>query len=118
MERSEARAARTLVTGTSWPASSSSADFTAACSRSSFSLAENTLDRAAKNWSWAALNRPHSSSSSLRPARPAAFQDRIRSRYAAAVGPQSVDAASASASTTSFSLRDLASSRSSSSPAK
>ena len=49
MERSAARAARTLVTGTSWPASSSSADFTAACSRSSFSLAENTLDRSAKN---------------------------------------------------------------------
>ena len=80
MERSAARVARTLLAGSSWLASSSSAALTAACSRSSFSLAEYTSERAAKNWSWAALNRLHSSSSSARPARPAAFQDRIRSR--------------------------------------
>ena len=53
-----------------------------------------------------------------RAARPASFQDRIRSRNALAVAPQSVEDASSSAWPQSFSLRALAVSRSPSSPAK
>ena len=60
--------------------------------------------RAAKNTSCAPRNRFQSSSSTPRGAEPAAFQRVIRSRYALAVAPQSVEPESASASATSFSL--------------
>ena len=89
-----------------------------ACSRSAASLAENTSARAVKNLSWAARNRFHSSASESRSARPAAFHCRISSRNALAVGPQSVEPDIASASSHSFSLRALTSSRSASRLAK
>ena len=76
------------------------------------------LGRAAKNVSWASRNRFHSSASASRPARPASFHWRIRSRYALVWVPQSVESDSVSASTTSFSLRTLTDSRSASSDAK
>ena len=106
------------MTGTSLPASSSSWDLTAACSRSAASLAEYTSDRAWKKVSCAVLNLFQSASSSARAARPASFQERISSRKAAAVAAQSVEDASASASVTSSSLRARAVSRSPSSSAK
>ena len=118
MDRIALRAVRRSVAGSSASASASSCSFTLACSRSPASLACCTAARAWKNWSWAALNRPHRASSSVRPARPASFQDRISSRNALAVGPQSVEDASSSAWAQSFSLRVLAASRSPSRPAK
>ena len=118
MPRRAARAARTSVTGTSFPASSSNSVLTSACSRSAASFAEYTSALARKKVSCAVLNRVHSSSSSARDARPAAFQDRISSRKAAAVADQSVESARASASAQSFSLRVRASSRSSVNSAK
>ena len=80
MPRSADRADRASVTGISFSASASSCSLTTAFCCSSASLAASTSARAAKNVSWAALNRPHSSSSVARSARPACFQERISSR--------------------------------------
>ena len=74
--------------------------------------------RAAKNLSWAALNRCHSASSRSLAARPAAFHSVRRSRNAAPVGPQSVESDSASARSHSASLACLTPTRSRSSSAK
>ncbi len=86
----------------------SSASLTSRFAAYSASVAEFTASRAWKNVSWAARKRAQSASSSLRLARPAAFQRAMRSRYAPAVGPQSVLDDSASASATSFSFAALA----------
>jgi hypothetical protein len=107
-----ARAARTLVTGTSLPPPAARTSLARA--RAARSLAENTLTARRR----IGPGRPELAPepSSVRPARPPPPGPH-RSRYAAAVGPRPVDPASASASTTSFSLW-TGFPRSSSSPAK
>ena len=67
--------------------------------------------RASKKESWMARKRAQSWSSSARRALPAAFQRRIRSRKAAEVAAQSVEAASGSASAMMASLSDFDASR-------
>ena len=74
--------------------------------------------RAAKKTSWAARNFFHRSSSPSRPVRGTAFQRSISERIAALVGPQSVEAASFSASAMSSCLAARASPRWASSAAK
>ncbi len=90
-------------------ASVSRPSLTARLARNCSSSADCTLLRAAKNVSWAARKRAQSASSSFRDARPADFQRSISRLYAAAVGPQSREVASASASFTSACLASLTS---------
>ena len=111
MSRNASLAARRSVTGSSASASTRSASFFSALAVNSASSSALALSRLPKKVSCAPRNRCQSWSSTPFGAGPAAFQRRIRSRYFPAVAPHSVDSASASASTTSFSLTTRASSR-------
>ncbi len=118
MSRSAALAALRSPIGRMASASAASTSLSFWFSTCSASRSLNTAERAWKKTSWAPRNRAHSSSSMSRWARPADFQRVIRSRYAAAVSPHSVEPDSASASATSFSLAARAWSRSASRVAK
>ena len=89
-------------------ASSSSARLAAAFASNSASRSAKFCDRRAKKASCAVRKRCQSASSASFWARPAAFHSVIRSRKRAAVGPQSSESASFSASSASSSLRALA----------
>ena len=93
------------VTGSSASASTSSASFfVGVLGELARRCSAFAASRAPKKVSWAPRNRFHSWSSTPLGAGPASFHCRIRSRYAPAVGPHSVEPASASASLTSRSL--------------
>ena len=73
----------------------------------SASRSAKVSDRRAKNASCAARNRAHNASSTSRDARGVAFHCCMRSRMAAAVSRQSLEADSSSARVTSALLGDL-----------
>ncbi len=89
-----------------------------AFSANSASRSAKASERREKKASWAARNRCQSDSSASFGARPAAFHSAISSLYRAAVGPQSVESDSDSASVISSSLRCFAATRCLSSSAK
>ncbi|OLS99854.1 hypothetical protein BJF90_37780 [Pseudonocardia sp. CNS-004] len=103
----ERRAARAAVGSevSIFSASVRRAFLASALAANSASRSANVPDRRAKKASWAVRKRCHSASSASFCARPVAFHSAIRSRKRAAVGPQSSESDSASASSVSSSLR-------------
>ena len=101
-------AASRSLTGRICLASASSCSLTVRLPAYSWSIRSFAAVRAEKNTSWAARNRAHKASSSLRDARGASFHRSMSSRYFPAVSPHSVDEDSASASLIRPSLTRLA----------